>query len=271
MALYHDILTHIFDLLHNDKSTLSHCTRACRLWLSPSRSHLFSVVRVYGYDPDYDACDVESFSNFLDRAPPTIRYYIKRLEISAYKSPTIHCYPSIALAAVLENFDGSTLPPLLFSVCCDAISKLPRISELRLYELEVAVDTAIGLFPSVLALEISFVSLCDGSSSLTNWSTSRLTLSVLWTESTYWYIIRPFQNLRRLKMAGCDRGGLKAAPTLLPKLPLRHLCSHASDARLLQQFLEAKCLESITSLDVECGGYDTTPLRIMSSSGMAGS
>lgn len=267
MTLHPDIFLYILELLSQDKPTLECCSRVSHDWLSPSRSHLFSSLKVYGHDPRTDDSDVDTFSAFLD-VTPSVCAYVRELEIQAGKP--VHTTRDANNSNDSDSDDadsesdsdtdsgdsvGYHHPPLILSSCFTLVSKLPKLSKLKISKAKLDAkryhnspfDPPKSL-PSIVHLELSNLETRYGSSLVC------------------WDIVRPFNNLRTLRMFHvgglCDfdeRTRAQASPVLFPKLPLQHLSIRTADSgAVLQYLLDAKGLQFITSLEVDSGWRDTS-------------
>ncbi len=111
-------------------------------------------------------------------------------------------------------------------------------------------NSSVASLPSILNLELFRIELSDHESDLID--------SLI----AHRDIIRPFPNVHRLHIVNtCMLTDVRqeVASASFPKLPLRHLrLRHDREGIILRKFLEAKCLELITSLDIECGWPDAT-------------
>ncbi len=246
-SLNFDIFQSIIDQLHDDKSTLATSSLVARSWLSACRYHLFSKIRVYGYDPESKTVEVDSFVAFVGNTP-SVCGYVRHLEIQGQK-PQLPKSNSRSIPTTSPHWqDPTCLSPLFLSTCFTVITKFPNLVELTLSKACIIADgNLLCSFPSV-------VGLCLSNIWIPNLKPSLLTC---------WDVVRPFCNLQSLRLVRVvsSSSETRAESPSFPKLPLRHLTLLRGDDHwqysVLQYLLRMHCLTSIVSLDISSSGPDS--------------
>ena len=64
-TLPEELLDLIFGCMHDDKVSLSHCSRVCRTWLSPSSRYLFRELDVHPQPESPDTTTSDWYAYFL--------------------------------------------------------------------------------------------------------------------------------------------------------------------------------------------------------------
>ncbi len=229
VSLNSDIFQIIIDEFRDDKSTLAASCLVARSWLPVCRPYLFAAVRVYGYDMASAAVEIDSFGEFVKNAP-ILCGYVRRLEIQARKLPSGPI-----------GWARGILPPLSFSACLTVISLLPNLLELAVKNATIHAERDFAApfvspqsFPSVVGLELSNLYLPRASSHV----------------GYQWNMIRPFCNLRTLRMI--QLSGAPWSDTLadIPSFPNPFdICSFTTTTLKPHYFgTSSKCNASFRSL-----------------------
>lgn len=259
-----DVHRCIIDLLQGDKLTLSNSSLVAKSWLSPCRSHLFSTVRVYAYDPVSDTADTDNFDEFLAHSTQ-ICGHIRSLELSARREcreeveetdadetdPDVKSEDALSDSSSMDSDAFDFNPPLVLSTCFAIISKLPNLQTLKVHHVRIEREeyrmtpfNPPNELPSVFNLGLSY--LCIEYDSPTS----------------YWDLIRPFCNLTHLKMTSLERLqdiDHSRVPEPFPGLSLQKLTIHTSDkGAFLQTLLDRQCLHCLDSLTTDSGWLNTS-------------